>query len=725
VTLEVSRREFVRAGLVAGAGLTLAVSVQGCATEPAPLSGGVAFAPDAWIRIGADDTVTIVVDRSEMGQGVSTALPMLVAEELDADWSTIRYQFAPANQAYYNPLGTGQLTGGSTSIQAAWRPLREAGGKARLMLVAAAAQAWGVPAESCTTDNGTVVAPDGRRVRYGAVATAAAALPVPAQVTLKQPRDFKFIGKPIARLDLMDQVTGRTKFGMDSGPAEALTALVARCPVFGGTVRSFDDSAARAVPGVTNVVRIGSGVAVVATGFWAAKVGRDALKIVWDEGEGATLDDAEVSARLAAAAAKGGRAARKVGDAAAALASGAKVQDAVYEVPYLAHGSMEPMNCTADVRQDSATIWVPTQFQAAPMMFGGAARGAAARASGVPVDQVLVHTTNLGGGFGRRAEWDYVTEACEVSRAVQAPVRLVWTRDDDTRHDTYRPAARHELRAALGADGMPVAWSHRVAAQSIMARFFPSWVPAFVTYLGGPLKGGIDHTATEGAAEVPYAIPNLEVSYSRTEIGVPVGFWRSVGNSHTAFAVECFVDELAATAGQDPVEYRRKLLAGSPRHLGVLELAAERAGWGAPLPAGRFRGVAVHMSFGSYVAQVAEISVDGGAVQVHRVVCAVDCGQVVNPDTVTAQMEGGIVFGLTAALKGKITIAKGRVVQTGFVDYPLLTMREMPRIEVHIVPSEQDPGGVGEPGTPPIAPAVANAVFAATGKPVRRLPIAV
>lgn len=722
---ELTRRDFVKAGLSAGAGLTLAVSLTGCSKEPAPDSANSAFAPNAWIRVGADDTVMVVVDRSEMGQGVSTALPMLVAEELDADWSTIRYEFAPANQAYFNPLSLGQLTGGSTSIRAAWRPLREAAGKARLMLVAAAAQAWGIAAEHCSTESGTVVAPDGRRVRYGAVARAASALPVPSQVTLKPAGDFKIIGTPVVRLDLLDQVTGRTRFGIDAGPEDALTAVVARCPVFGGKVRAFEDGAARAVPGVRNVVQVGSGIAVVATGFWAAKLGRDALKVEWDEGASAALDDAAVSSRLEALAAEGGRVARTAGDLAAGFAGAAKSLNAVYEVPYLAHAPMEPMNCTADVRADSATIWAPTQFQAGPRLIGGGARGAAAKAAGVSVDRVTVHTTYLGGGFGRRAEMDFVIEACEVSRAVQAPVRVIWSREDDTRHDQYRPAARHVLRAALGADGTPLAWSHRIVAQSIVAKFLPGWIPDFVTHFGGPLKGGIDPSATEGATELPYAVPNLEVTYSQAELGVPVGFWRSVGHSHTAYAVECFVDELAALAGQDPVAYRRSLLAGSPRHLAVLELAAERAGWGRPAPEGRFRGVAVHESFGSYVAQVAEVSLEGGAIRVHRVVCAVDCGQVVNPDTVTAQMEGGIVFGLTAALMGKITIAKGRVVQSGYLDYKLLTMREMPDIEVHIVPSAMEPGGVGEPGTPPIAPAVANAVFAATGKPVRKLPIAV
>jgi isoquinoline 1-oxidoreductase beta subunit len=728
VSADYSRREFLKAGVLAGAGLTLAVSLDGCAKEAPPGAAGAAFAPDAWLRIGSDDTVTVLVDRSEMGQGVSTALPMLVAEELDADWSTVRYEFAPANEVYYNPLSMGQLTGGSTSVRAAWRPLREAAAKARLMLVAAAAAEWGggVAAAGCRTENGAVVAPDGRRLRYGAVATRAGTLPVPERATLKTEKDFRLIGRPVTRLDLSDKVTGRATFGMDAEPEGVLVAVVARCPVFGGKLRTVDDAAARAVPGVREVVRIGSGVAVVADGYWPARLGRDALKLEWDEGALAGLDDAGVSARLEALAKEAGHVARKVGQGALALTGGgaAKTLDAVYEVPYLAHATMEPMNCTADVRADSATLWAPTQFQAGPRLVGGGSRGAAAKIAGIPPGRVTVHTTHLGGGFGRRAEMDFVVEACELSKAVGKPVKVIWSREDDIRHDQYRPAARHQLRGAVAADGAPLAWTHMVVCPSIIAKFIPGWLPGFVAHLGGPLKGGVDANAIEGAAEVPYVVPNLEVSYRQADLGVPVGFWRSVGNSHTAFAVECFVDEMAGLAGKDPVEFRRGLLSGSPRHLGVLNLAAERAGWGAPPPAGRFRGIAVHASFGSWVAQVAEVSIeDGRRVRVHRVVCAVDCGQVVNPDTVAAQMEGGIVFGLTAALKGKVSLAKGRVKESNFHDYPLLTMREMPAIEVHIVPSPWEPGGVGEPGTPPIAPAVANAVFAATGKRVRRLPI--
>jgi isoquinoline 1-oxidoreductase subunit beta len=716
-----SRRDFVKAGLAAGAGLTLAVSLDGCAREAYPAASGAAFAPDAWIRIGADDTVTVVVDRSEMGQGVSTALPMLVAEELDADWATVRYQFAPANQAYNNPLSIGQLTGGSTSVRAAYRPLREAAARARLMLVAAAAAQWRVVPAECRTESGAVIAPDGRRVRYGAVAAAAAAQPVPERVRLKPAAEFRLIGRSLPRLDTLEKVTGRAVFGIDAQPEGVLTAVVARSPVFGGRLRSFDAAAARTLPGVKHVVQIENAVAVVADGYWAARLGRDALKLEWDEGELATLDDALVSTRLEELSRGEGNQARIVGQGSAAAA--VRNLAAVYEVPYLAHATMEPMNCTADVRPDRVTLWVPTQYQSGPRMLGGGTRGVAAKHAGVALHAVTVHTTHLGGGFGRRAETDFVAEACQISKAVGAPVKVIWTREDDTRHDQYRPAARHVLRAGLGQDGAPLLWTHHIVCPSIIAKFMPRWLPGFATRMAGPLKGGVDANAIEGAAELPYAFPHLEVRYTRADLGVPVGFWRSVGHSHTAFAVECFLDELAALAGRDPIEFRRALLLAAPRHLAVLNLVAEQSGWGTPAPAGHFRGVALHQSFGSYVAQVVELSVTSGAIRVHRVTCAIDCGQVINPDIVKAQLEGGIVFGLTAALKGRISLQKGRVKQSNFHDYPLLTMREMPEIGVHIVASALEPGGVGEPGTPPIAPAVANAVYAATGKRIRKLPI--
>ncbi len=717
------RRAFIRAAAGAGAGLTLAVMLEGCSEAPPGVDGG--FAPNAWVRIGPDGIVVVIVDRSEMGQGVSTALPMLVAEELDADWAMVRYQFAPANEAYYNPMMKVQATGGSTSVRAAWLPLRQAGAVARRMLVAAAAEAWKVGAEACRTEAGYVIhGATGRRSSYGDLAGAAALLPIPTNVPLKRPADFRIIGRPLRRLDLVDKVTGRAVFGLDAGPREALVALIARAPTFGGKLINFDPDPALAVPGVQRVFPAAGGVAVVATTFWAARTGRNALRAIWNEGPAASLNDASISKELDRLLASGGRVATTAG--AVGSVNATTLIEAVYEVPYLAHATMEPMNCTADVRPDGVTVWAPTQFQSAPSyMAGGGARGVAARAAGVAIEQVEIHTTHLGGGFGRRSETDFVREAVEVAKSCGAPVRLVWTREDDIRHDHFRPIAKHAIAAGLDAAGRPIVWRHTIASPSIFAKFVPGFIPDWAAHLAGPLKGGIDQSAVEGAADMPYSIPNREFRYAEARFPIPVGYWRSVGHTHTAFAVECMIDELAHAAHQDPVGFRRQLLTDHPRHLAVLDLAAEQAGWGTPAPAGRFRGVAVHESFGSWVAQVAEVSVTGRAVRVHRVVCAVDCGQVVNPDTVKAQMEGGIVYGLTAALKGRITIEAGKVKEGNFHDYPMLRIDEMPVIEVYIVPSQADPGGVGEPGTPPIAPAVANAVFAATGVPVRALPIRV
>ncbi len=717
------RRSFVRVTAGAGAGLTLGIHLQGCGSEAAPPAAAGSFAPDGWLRLTADGTVTVVVDRSEMGQGVSTALPMLVAEELDADWSTVRYEFAPANEAYYNPLMSVQATGGSSSVRAAWEPLRRAGATARMMLIAAAAKEWNVPASECETEPGVVVhRGSGRRVAYGSLASAASLMPMPTEVALKNPSQFRLIGRPVPRLDLREKVTGKAVFGMDAGPRDALVALVARCPVFGGSVESFDPRPALVVKGVRHVVAIASGVAVAADNFWAARQGRDALTVSWVEGPGVTTDDASVAAELEALTMGEGRIARQQGSLGAAAA--ATTIEATYQVPFLAHATMEPMNCTADVRAGGVTVWVPTQFQAAPgYLAGGGARGVAASIAGVSVDRVTIHTTHLGGGFGRRSELDVVREAVAISKQVRAPVRLMWTREDDIRHDFYRPAARHVMAASLDRSGAVVSWSHRTASQSIIAKFLPGFIPEWATRLAGPLKGGIDQSAVEGAVDHPYNVPNVEIRYAQAKFPVPVGYWRSVGHTHTAFAVECFVDELAHAAGQDPVAFRMALLAGRPRHRGVLEVAASQAGWGSPLPAGRFLGVAVHESFGSFVAQVAEIAISSGQIRVHRVVAAIDCGMIVNPDTVKAQVESGIVYGLTAALKGRISIERGRVKESNFHDYQMLRMSEMPVVEVHILPSHLAPGGVGEPGTPPIAPAVANAVFAATGQRLRTLPL--
>jgi len=702
------RREFLKKSAAGGTGLVIGFYLPGKFEALAAAPPAEPAALNAWVRIAPDDTVTILIDKSEMGQGIVTSLAMLLAEELEFDWKKVRTEFAPAAPAYFNPLFGLQGTGGSASIRASWGPLTKAGAAAREMLIAAAAQQWYVEPSACHVENGAVVHnATSKRLGYGALAEQAAKLPVPANPALKDPKDYKYIGKSVKRLDTPAKVNGMAPFGIDVRLPNTQHAVVARCPVFGGKVKSFDGSKAKSVRGVKQVLQISSGVAVVADNTWSAMEGRRALQITWDEGPNAANSSEAIRKLYLAAAEKPGAIARKDGDADTALASASKKVEAAYEVPFLAHATMEPMNCAADVRADGCDIYAPTQFQTFSQNTG-------AKITGLKPEQVRVHTTFLGGGFGRRAEQDFIMEAVEISKATGAPVQVTWTREDDIQHDFYRPAAYSKLAAGLDADGWPVAWKSRIVGPSIMSRFFP-----------GSVKNGIDESSVEGQANSKYAIPNFLVEYALTEAGVPVGFWRSVGNSHNGFITECFVEELAKAAGKDPFEFRRKLLANAPRHRGVLELAAEKAGWGKPLPAGRTRGIAVVESFGSFVAEVAEVSLNrkSGEVRVHRVVCAVDCGRYVNPDTIAAQMEGGIVYGLTAALKGRITIEKGRVQQSNFHDYEMLRLNEMPQVEVHIVQSNEAPGGIGEPGTPPIAPAVCNAIFAATGKPIRRLPI--
>lgn len=703
---QVTRREFIGTAGALGAGLVLSFYLPGCTRAGAATA--TPFAPNAWLRIGGDESILVLVDRSEMGQGVATALPMLIAEELEADWSKIRIAFAPADKAFVNPLLGLQGTGGSTSVRAAWQPLRSAGAAARDMLVTAAAQTWGVNKSDCVAQQGAVVhRASQRRLTYGQLVAKAATLPVPTAVPLKATKDWKIIGTRTRRLDTPNKVDGSAQFGIDVKVPAMLVAVVARCPVFGGTVGSYDATKAKAVAGVRQVIPISSGVAVVADGYWPAKQGRDALQVTWNEGPNTKVSSATISKLFSTLAARPGGTVRNEGDAATALATSPTHADAVYEAPFLAHATMEPMNCTAHVRADGVDVWVPTQFQ-------GAVPGIAAEVAGVSQDKVVVHTTYLGGGFGRRAEGDFVREALEVSKAVGAPVKVVWSREDDIQHDFYRPACYHKFTAGLNSKGAPVAWTHRVVAPSIIARFM------------GPeaIKNGIDDEAVEGAIGMPYAVPNVHVDFHLADTGIPVGFWRSVNNSFNAFAVESFVDELAHAAHKDPYQFRRDLLAKAPRHLGVLDLAADKASWGSPLPNGRHRGIAVWKAFESYVAEVAEVSLaPDGSVRVHRVVCAVDCGPVVNPSIVEAQMQSGIVYGLTAALWGEITIANGRPEQSNFHNYPMLRQAQMPIIEVHIVPSTDTQGGVGEPATPPIAPAVCNAIFAATGKRIRRLPI--
>ncbi len=703
-----TRREFLKKTTAGGAGLVIGFYLPRKFEVLSVAPSAEPTALNAWVRIAPDDSVTLLIDKSEMGQGVTTSLAMLLAEELELDWKKIKTEFAPAAPPYFNPLFGLQGTGGSTSIRASWGPLTNAGAAAREMLVAAAAKRWGVEESSCRAENNAVIhTPTKRKLGYGALAEEAAKLPVPRKPALKDPKDYKFIGKPVKRLDTPSKVTGRAGFGIDVRLPNMLHAVVARCPVIGGKVKTFDAAKAKAVRGVKQVVEISTGVAVIADNTWSAMQGRRALAITWDEGPNAANTSDAIRKLFAERAEQPGAIARKDGDVEAGLASAAKKVEAVYEVPFLAHATMEPMNCAADVRADGCDIYAPTQFQTFNQNTG-------ARITGLKPEHIRIHTTYLGGGFGRRAEQDFVTEAVEASRAAGAPVQVTWSREDDMQHDFYRPGAYSKLVAGLDADGWPVAWKHHIVSPSILNRFFP-----------GSVKNGLDSSSVEGAANLAYAIPNFQTEYVLTEAGVPVGFWRSVGNSQNGYIAECFIDELAKAGGKDPFEFRRKLLAASPRHRGVLELAAAKAGWGQALPAGRTRGIAVVESFGSYVAEVAEVSVNRGSgeVRVHRVVCAVDCGRYVNPAIIAAQMEGGIVYGLTAALKGQITIGRGRVEQSNFNDYEMLRLNEMPKIEVHIVPSNEAPGGIGEPGTPPIAPAVCNAIFAATGKRIRRLPI--
>jgi isoquinoline 1-oxidoreductase beta subunit len=704
----VNRRDFLKKSAAGGTalviGLYLPRKFEALAAGPPAESAAL----NAWVHISHDDTVTLVIDKSEMGQGVVTSLAMLLAEELEFDWKKVRTEFAPAAPPYFNPLFGVQGTGGSTSIRASWGPLTKAGAAAREMLIAAAAQQWYVEPSACHAENGAVVhTATSKRLGYGALVEEAAKLPVPANPPLKDPKNYKYIGKPVKRLDTPSKVTGKAGFGIDVRLPNIQHAVVARCPVIGGKVKSFDDSKAKAVRGVKQVVQISTGIAVVADNTWSAMQGSRALQITWEEGANAAVSTDSIRKLYLEQAKKPAAIARKDGDADTALAGAAKKVEAAYEVPFLAHATMEPINCAADVRADGCDVYAPTQFQTINQM-------TAARITGLKPEQVRIHTTFLGGGFGRRSEQDFITEAVEISKAAGVPVQVTWSREDDIQHDFYRPAVYTKLVAGLDADGWPVAWKSRIVCPSIMSRFFP-----------GSVKNGIDESSVEGQANIKYGIPNYLFEYALTDTGIPVGFWRSVGNSQNGYITECFVDELAKAGGKDPFEFRRKLLANAPRHRGVLELAASKAGWGQPLPAGRTRGIAMVESFGSFVAEVAEVSVNRGSgeVRVHRVVCAIDCGRHVNPDTIAAQMEGGIAYGLTAALKGLITIDKGRVQQSNFHDYEMLRLNEMPRVEVHIVPSNEPPGGVGEPGTPPIAPAVCNAIFAATGKPVRRLPI--
>ncbi len=715
VSKRFSRRTFVKIGVVTGAGLTLGISYRVISGPGAPATDAT-FAPNAFLRIDTDGSITVMVGRSEMGQGVATSLPQLVAEELDVAWDQVSFEFAPAHPAY-GVMGA-QVTGGSMSIIQSWEPLREAGAKARWMLREAAAQQWGVLADQVQMQDGKAINDEGAELTYGELASAAALLDVPRKVSLKNSADFRIIGESVPRLDVLVKTTGEAVFGIDAGPPETRVAVVARCPVFGGSVRSFDAAPALALAGVYEVVELESGLAVVASGYVAAKAGRDALAVEWDEGPDNELDDAEIFRRFEAAQ-ENGNSTRDDGDVDAVFAASGDTIRATYRLPFLAHATMEPMNCTAWVRDGRCTVWVGTQFQNAPSLAGGGARQVAAKAAGVGADDTEVHTTYLGGGFGRRAERDFVREAAELAGKIDGPVKVIWSREDDMRHDFYRPASHHELMATLDADRMPEAWRHRIATQSVLEHLVPGWVPGIAERWAGRK----DPTSTQGASDQPYRVPNVHVTYAKVDLPIPVGFWRSVGHSHTTFVVESFIDELAHAAGRDPYTYRRGLLGAHPRHLRVLDAAARASEWGSPAPQGRARGIAVAESFGSFVAQVAEVSIEAGRPRVHKVWCAIDCGVIVNPAIVRAQMESGIVYGLTAALYGEINIERGRVVQGNFDDYKVLRMNEAPEVEVLLTPSGDPPGGGGETATPPIVPAVTNALFALTGDRIRTLPI--
>ena len=702
-----SRREL----LGYGAGLVIAFNVprRGRAAALAPEKPKAD--PNAFVRIAPDETVTVLLAHSEMGQGIWTGLAMLIADELDCDWSKVRAEHAPAAPAYAHPLFGMQATGGSTSTRAEFQRYREVGAMARDMLVRAAAEKWKTSPGKLRTQNGFVL--NGKeRLSFGQLAEAAQKLPPPASVKLKSPREWKLIGKPTRRLDTPEKITGRAQFGIDVQFPGLRTALVARAPVFGGKVKSFDASKAKAVPGVEQVVQVPSGVAVVATNFWSAKQGRDALQIEWDEGPGAQVDSVKMTAAYRALARSPGAPVAKAGDVDATLAGAAKKIAVEYQVPYLAHATMEPLNCTVRIENGACELWVGTQFQTLE-------QGTAAAIAGVPPGKVTVHTPFLGGGFGRRGvpRSDFVAEAVAVAKAAGVPVKTVWTREDDIKGGYYRPAFLHRVEAGLDGKGVPVAWKHTIVGQSIaQGTIFEKMI----------VHDGIDGTSVEGVPDSPYleSVPARQVSLHTPKNEVPVHFWRSVGNTHTAFAMESAIDELAAAAGRDPLEFRSALLAKKPRHLEVLQTAAKMAGWGKPPPKGRARGLAVHESFGSIVAQCAEVSVNSDKeIRVHKVWAAVDCGLAVNPLSVEAQIQGAIVYGLSAALHGEVTLKEGRVEQGNFDDYLVLRMPVMPQVQVKIIASQAHPGGVGEPGTPPIAPAVANAVFALTRQRLRTLPL--
>jgi isoquinoline 1-oxidoreductase beta subunit len=669
---------------------------------------GDGFRPHAWLLITSDNILTVIVGKSEMGQGVTTSLPMIVADEIEADWKQVRVKMAPAGEEYKDPVWAMQTTGGSTSIRHMFLPLRKASAAAREMLVTAAAQTWGVPIRECEAYRGRVRhVQSGRSLTYGRLSQKAAKIPIPPNPSLKEEGKFRLIGTSVPRLDVPDKVDGSATFGMDVFIPDMLYAAIARPPTYGAKTISSDRETAQKVTGVRNVVDFNRSIAVCADTLDAAWKGRDALRVTWDKGKHPDLNNDILEKIYIRHLNKRGKSARESGNVKRAMTHAVKKIGATYILPYLSHATMEPMNCTAHVREDTCEVWAPTQDQSGVLQ-------RASKVTGLKPEQIHVYTTHLGGGFGRRLESDFVEEALQVSKATGKTVKLIWTREEDMQNDFYRPATCSTIEGGIDGKGHLIAWVHKLVAPSIFSRVYPQMV-----------KNGIDPAAVEGAVGMQYEIPNIHLEYVRIDVPVPVGFWRSVGHSHNAFTVEGFIDELAYSAGKDPLEFRLSLLKNHPRPRRVLEVAAEKARWGKPLTKGDGRGIAHHFSFGSYVAQVAEVSVDkkNGTVKVHRIVCAVDCGPVINPDIITAQMEGGIIFGLSAALRERVDFARGGVESANFHTYKILPMSQTPEIEVHIVKSDAKLGGVGEPGVPPAAPSVANAVFAATGTRVRRLPM--
>jgi isoquinoline 1-oxidoreductase subunit beta len=703
-----SRRGVLTGGLASGFLLAFHLPVR-AVNEPAqpPDDTSGKFAPNAFIRIGKTGKTTLVMPQVEMGQGVYTAVAMILAEELDADFAEVTLEHAPPNDKLYgNPTFGLQVTGNSNSIRAFWKPLRNAGASARAMLVQAAAQQWQVEPASCTTSNGQVMHADsGRKLAYGALVDAANTQVPPKDVPLKDPKNFVLIGKPLKRFDTPDKVNGKAVYGIDAMLPDMKFATLAACPVFGGKVGTVDDSAAKKIPGVQKVVVLDDMVAVVGDHMWAAKKGLDALVVTWNEGANARINSEDIWENLRSASEKDGVVAKSEGDIAKGLAAGDRL-DAAYELPFLAHATMEPLNCTVHMKPDSCEIWVGTQIMTR-------VQSEAAKAAGLPVEKVTVNQHLLGGGFGRRLEPDMVVAAVRIAKQVEGPVKVVWTREEDIQHDIYRPVYRDTISASLS-DGKIVGWKYRVTGSAILARWLP---PAF--------QKGIDIDAIDSAVDMPYDVPNIHVEYMRAEPpAVPTGFWRGVGPNNNVFAIECFMDELARKAGKDPIAFRRDLLGKNPRLQAALDLVAEKSGWGQQLPARAGRGVSVQPSFGSFIATVVEAEVDEqGEVHLRRVTSAVDTGIAVNPDTIMAQLEGGLIFGLTAALYGEITIDKGRVQQSNFNDYRMLRIDQAPKIEVHVIKSGEAPGGIGETGVTAGPPALRNAIYAATGVALRRLPI--